>query len=220
MVDLAMAQGPSFETGWTLDPVPAPASIVELERNESDDWVRYTVPFSKRGWFRLQSLVHFMLPYRLARQSMADEWITPTDSRNRFTNDTIGMVADLWSPFFENYNEQSTIKHARLIEIARQQKLGHSPLMEELARQGWTSPFILTTTSMELEIKRPLPREGVRWLFVRAYAKAIERGSFDAEVIIMDEQGRLVALSHQTALVAEFRADRRDSTAFAAKAKV
>ena len=72
---------------------------------------------------------------------------------------------------------------------------------------------------MTLEVKKSLPAGGVKWLYVRAYAKAIKDGKFDVEVVIMDEQLQLVALSHQVALVAKFEADRRDSSRFEQKAK-
>lgn len=162
-------------------------------------------------------------PIHIAQPSIADEWITPTDPRNTFTNDALGIVADLWAPFFENFHPSSTVKHSKLIEIARQQKEnpgGKSKLSDTLQRKGWTSPFILTTVSMTLEVKKKLPSEGVKWLFVRAYAKAIENGKFDVEVLIMDELMNLVALSHQVALVAKFEPGRRDKSRFEQSARI
>ena len=223
LADLSDEKGATFDTQWDLHPPASSVNIAELETNSSSEWVRYVTPYSRRGWFRLQSLVHFFLPVKLARPSIADEWITPTDPRNAFTNDTLGIVADLWAPFFENFNPSSTVKHSKLIEIAMQQRDrpdGKSELSDTLQRQGWTSPFILTTVSMSLEIKKKLPQEGVKWLFVRAYAKAVRNGKFDVEVLIMDRAMNLIALSHQVALVAKFEAERRDKSRFEKSAKI
>ena len=43
--------------------------------------------------------------------------------------------------------------------------------------------------------------EGVKWLFVRLQPKSIRNGRFDLELIIMDESGDIVALSHHVCLV-------------------
>lgn len=58
-------------------------------------------------------------------------------------------------------------------------------------------PYAYPTLSMALEIKKLLPSERVKWLFVRAQAKQIKNGRFDAEVIVLDEKMELVAVSHQ-----------------------
>lgn len=52
------------------------------------------------------------------------------------------------------------------------------------------------TLLLNLDIKKALPEEGVRWLFVRLQAKQIKNGRYDLEVLAMDTEGDLVALSH------------------------
>ena len=54
---------------------------------------------------------------------------------------------------------------------------------------------------MGLEIKKLLPAEGVRWLFVRARAEQIRKGRMDVEVVILDEGMDLVALSQHVCFV-------------------
>lgn len=168
-------------------------------------------------------MVHWLLPRQLRLPSISDQWLTPRDPRNAFTNDSLGMVADLWAPFLENYYTDSPVNHPRLMKIAEQQKEdpnGRSELSRALQKRGWTSPYVTTTLSMTLDIKKRLPSEGVKWLFVRAQAKAIEKGNFDVEVIILDETGHLVALSHQTGVAAEFRPERRDTMRLRAESKL
>lgn len=56
---------------------------------------------------------------------------------------------------------------------------------------------------MNLDIKKVLPAERVRWLFVRARAKQIQDGTMDAEVFIMNERMELVALSNHVCFIVD-----------------
>lgn len=56
---------------------------------------------------------------------------------------------------------------------------------------------------MTLEIKKLLPPQGVKWLFVRAQAKEVRNGRMDTEVTILDEKLKLVALSHHVCFIIE-----------------
>ena len=60
---------------------------------------------------------------------------------------------------------------------------------------------------MGLEVKKLLPLEGVKWLFVRAQAKQIKNDCIDAELTILDEILELVALSHHVNLIIDFAQD-------------
>lgn len=50
---------------------------------------------------------------------------------------------------------------------------------------------------MGFEMKKVLPPEGVRWLFLRAQLKKIQNGRLDAEIVVLDEKLEMVAISHQ-----------------------
>ena len=56
---------------------------------------------------------------------------------------------------------------------------------------------------MGLEIKKSLPEDGVRWLFIRAQAKQIQGGRMDVEVLILDEGMDLVALSNHVCFIVD-----------------
>ena len=45
-----------------------------------------------------------------------------------------------------------------------------------------------------------LPDEGVEWLFCREAPKQIKQGRLDIEVVILDETGDIVTLSHHVSL--------------------
>jgi hypothetical protein len=60
--------------------------------------------------------------------------------------------------------------------------------------------FWYPTVLLNLDIKKSLPEEGVDWLFVRVTTKQIKNGRMDLEIVILDEGGEIVALSHHVAL--------------------
>jgi N-methylhydantoinase B/oxoprolinase/acetone carboxylase alpha subunit len=54
---------------------------------------------------------------------------------------------------------------------------------------------------LNLEVKKALPEEGVEWLQLRIQSKQIKNGRFDLEVLILDQEGDLVALSNHVNLI-------------------
>lgn len=56
------------------------------------------------------------------------------------------------------------------------------------------------TLLLNLDIKKALPAEGTKFLFVRLQSKMIKNGRYDLEIIIKDIEGDLVALSHHAVL--------------------
>ncbi|KAI9781835.1 MAG: hypothetical protein M1839_005627 [Geoglossum umbratile] len=62
-------------------------------------------------------------------------------------------------------------------------------------------PHWLPTLVLNLDIKKALPAGGVEFLFVRVQTKRVVNGRFDLEVVIMDEEGDIVALSHHAGLI-------------------
>jgi len=90
-----------------------------------------------------------------------------------FTNSSIGLVADMFPQIVEAYRDQS---------------------------QG---PFWYPTLLLNLDIKKTLPPEGVKWLGVRVQVKRVKNGRMDIEVHVQDAEGELIALSHHVSLVVD-----------------
>jgi len=63
------------------------------------------------------------------------------------------------------------------------------------------SKYWYPTVVMNVDVKKALPEEGVRWLFCRSMAKQIKNGRLDLEVVVLDSSGELIALSHHVCLV-------------------
>lgn len=74
--------------------------------------------------------------------------------------------------------------------------------LEALAGNGGKKvrKYWYPTVVLNLDIKKPLPEEGVEWLFARVETKVIRNGRMDLDVVILDQGGNIVALSHHVAL--------------------
>lgn len=88
-----------------------------------------------------------------------------------FTNTSVGLVADMFPQIVESYRDES---------------------------QG---PFWYPTLLLNLDVKKALPPEGVKWLAIRVQLKQVKNGRMDLEVHVRDASGELVALSHHVGFV-------------------
>ena len=88
----------------------------------------------------------------------------------------------------------------------------HRPLIEAYGVVGNWFP----TLSMSLDVKKAPPPEGWEWLFMRIEMHQVKDGRFDYDVVILDEEGELVATSrHANLSVSSERNYKRSSAATA-----
>lgn len=182
-------QGPSLNTGWSLDPPPYPVDLEKLKQGNDENWMAIpAMPFSE---FRKASQ---RFEFNLARagphlKSMADEWVRFT-SGERITNDALGFACDMFPMVLENYRFGEDPKQVPTIKemLAKQEK-------------NKFGAFWYPTLSLNLDIKKALPEEGVEYLFVRVRTKQVRNGRFDLEVVLMDDTGDVVALSNHVTMV-------------------
>ncbi|KAK8158990.1 thioesterase-like superfamily-domain-containing protein [Phyllosticta citrichinensis] len=169
--NLHAEEGISLETDWSLHPPPPSVDLAKLAQDKDDHWeLQKNRPFPK--FRKVYGHVRTHLPRRgQAMRSLADEWLRFPNGE-KFTNESVGLVADLWPQIVEAYNS------------TEDQALSWYP-----------------TLLLNLDVKKALPAEGVEWLFARVRAKKIKNGRQDLEVVIMDETGDIVALSSQVALI-------------------
>ncbi len=124
---------------------------------------------------------------------MADEWICLADGE-KFTQHALGFVVDSFPQIVEIYPGTASASTHRME--------GEKAMMG--TRSGDDNAMTLKwypTVLLNLEVKKALPEEGVRWLFVRVRAKKIENGRMDLEVVVLDEGGDVVALSNHVCLI-------------------
>lgn len=163
--------GLTLSTEWELQPPTPKVNLIKLQKDEDENWTAFR-SFSK---FRHASNhVQFYLPrQRQAMRGLVDEWVC-FRSGERFHNEGLGLLCDMWPKVFEPFQYPGSEKHLA---------------------------FWYPTLHLSLEIKKALPLEGVQWLFSRVRVKQIKNGRFDLEVVILDETADIVALSHHVAMI-------------------
>lgn len=179
--------GPSLTTGWKLHPAPVPVDLAKLRTGTDPNWAEQTaMPFAKFRKASTKLRFHFPVQGQVAA-NITDQWIR-FRSGEKFTNESLGFICDSFPQIVDKMSSGSD-PYKILNAEEKQQERAPQP------------SFWYPTVVLNLDIKKALPREGAEWLFTRAMSKQIRDGRLDIEVIIMDEAGDIVALSHHVALV-------------------
>lgn len=188
-------EGVSLNTSFTLLPAPAttPSSLDRMRQGNDPEWCLYPVPAHHRA---MSQPAFRVLEYYSPRAEAAagpagasgilDRWIRfPTGER--FTDASLGFVADAWPIIVESYRPKPPLTDDETEE-------SQTPF-------PWDSLFWYPTLNMSIEIKKRLPAEGLEWLFIRVRTKQIRNGRMDMEVVVLDETGDIVALASHVNLV-------------------
>ena len=186
-INLEAEEGVTFPTGWSLEPTPLVANLSKFEHNTDENWVEQTeMPFAK--FRKASNRVRFFFPRKgQFLQSVSDQWICFRDG-TKFTTESLGYVADMFPQVVESYRDEDDPYAVRKIDDGKKKK--------PIGARFWYPTVVLN-----LDIKKALPKEGSKWLFCRARSKQIRKGRLDIEVVILDESGELVAISHHVTLV-------------------
>lgn len=211
--------GMTITTGFETTPAaalpPVPLDFAALLANGSDDtWRKPRLPttsvFSRalRNW-------HFFLPRAgTLAPGVLDVWMR-TENGERITQGMLPYVVDSF-PYNLHWYLGAPEAVARL-QAAREEE------EEETTGRGGDSPkkdvrasLWFPTVVLNLEVKAALPEEGVEWLAMRVTSKQIKDGRFDLDVSVRDVDGKLLALSHQVALVLSLERNLKKSLGSAA----
>jgi hypothetical protein len=165
-------------------------------------------------------------PIKFVEQWITPGWdCTPSGSKDtgtnkaKWTNELIQFAADMSLPVQENFwpspkgVETSLGSIVATLAFSARQDQARAKGVEnwrELADDGhlpevgaglFKNAMINVTLSMSTEIKKRLPEEGVRWLYMRTEVKKVEGSRMDMEVLLFNEALDLVAISHQVAWI-------------------
>ncbi|CAF9904247.1 MAG: hypothetical protein HETSPECPRED_003468 [Heterodermia speciosa] len=199
-------RGLSLATDFRLDPEPVPAVVERLANGTEPGWADWIYPRHPNSPFKAFTHVRYFFPVQgVAHPSISDAWLTPLCKDDTFTTETLGSVVDLWHRMVENYRPDAEWGTRNVPKRALHIFQQHSVATTDEGVPK--TPYAYPTLSMALEIKKLLPPEGAKWLFVRARAKQIKNGRFDAEVIILDQRMKIVAVSHQINSIVELKPD-------------
>lgn len=186
--DLKKEAGHSLLT-YSLPSPPPPVNLSALAKNEDKNW--HKMPLDGHAFGRVKALSN--MEYHVLRspptpsnptidpRSTIDLWVRLSDHSSKITIPALGYVADCWPYIVEGYR----------------------PPFPQEEPFRFDQVFWYPTVALNLEVKKALPGEGVEWLFLRVTAKQIRNGRLDLEVIVLDEQGELVALSSHVNLIVD-----------------
>lgn len=200
--NIATETGISLPTEWALSPPAAPlSSVAALQKDEDPNWMEQKErPFPK---FRAvgQHIDTYLPRNGHPEKAVVDEWIRFSRDGERFTQESLGFVADFFPQIVENkYSAADVIATLQGDTSAGGQTKGYDD-QKPLAKMNEVAKFWYPTVLLNLDVKKALPAEGVEFLFLRVRAKQIKNGRMDLELIILDESGELVALSNHVVLV-------------------
>lgn len=187
--NLAKENGPSFSTNWSLHPAPAAAVPSRfLSGIEDPNWRELTHrPFAH--FRKAMNRVQFMVPKDgQGVRSAVDNWMCLTNGEN-WTNESVGFVADMFMQLLECHKEEEE-GGVEWKDVGAEQQ----------DKRRKNASFWYPTVLLNLDVKKSLPAEGAKWLFSRVRAKQIKNGRYDLEVVILDDVGDIVALSHHVVL--------------------
>lgn len=187
--------GPSYDTRWRLEPPPVPlsgsgsgsGSTASLAAGSDPGWrEQKDMPFA--DFRKASNNVRFFFPAQgQPAPGIADQWVAFSNGE-RFTDASLGLVADMFPQIPESFR-------------ARSDPYAVGGTDSAAARKKGAAKFWYPTLLLNLDIKKALPDDGVDWLFVRTRAKQIKNGRYDLEVVVMDEVGDIVALSHHVCMI-------------------
>jgi hypothetical protein len=168
----------TLDTKWKLHPSPPPVGLSALAKDEDVEWANAKIPYAK---FRKASTrVQFHFPRRgQPEKSITDEWIRLSNG-DKFTQDSLGYVVDIFPQIVEAWRPRGS---------------------EDSSNGQVSGALWYPTVVLNLDVKKVLPKEGVEWLFVRVRAKQILNGRMDLEVVVLDREGDVVALSHHVSMI-------------------
>lgn len=194
-----LEEGITLDTDFALHPSPPPVDLSALHQDRDANWyLQPRMPFAE---FRKAST---KLAFHFPRQEsgcmngsvergLGDQWARLTTGE-RFTNETLGFYADMFPMPVESYRRDGEGGRSQI--VSRDPKTGR----EVVVAEGKGATFWYPTVLLNLDFKKALPEEGVEWLFSRCRAKQIKNGRMDLEIVIMDKDDDVVAVSHHVCL--------------------
>ena len=185
--NLSTAEGVGLDLDWKLLPATEPVDLIKLKEDKDAKWrEQLSMPFAH--FRRASGHVVFYYP-RAERKykSLTDYWLRFRNG-DRFTNESLGYVSDMFP---------------QIVEIYLSGVDPYSTTAEEWnkIKDKRVAKFWYPTVCLNIDVKKALPEGGVEFLFGRCSSKKVQNGRLDIEIIIMDAQGDIVALSHHVTLV-------------------
>ncbi|KAI1467233.1 thioesterase family protein [Daldinia caldariorum] len=203
--DLRNFSGISLPTGYEGTPaaaLPPLPNFEELKAKGKDDaWEESITPQPSKFVRSLRNW-HFYLPRHGAlTPGVLDMWIGLA-SGERITQRALPYVADSFPFNLHLFLAAPELRQLLESQQAPGEKAETRAAREDLRKRDQQRGALwFPTVVMNLEMKTPLPEDGVDWLAVRITSKQIKDGRFDLDMLIRDAEGEIIALSHHVAMI-------------------
>ncbi|KAK6519216.1 hypothetical protein TWF281_003052 [Arthrobotrys megalospora] len=183
MTNIDNETGPTLNTYWTK-PDPGLVGRKNLDK--------LLTPEGVKGWYeRPKPFADFREVSKRTRffstvedtPGVVNNWGTFANPAESITNEAIALIADLF--------------------------VG---VVEQMDPEGWkddgdkkfpSAKYWYPTLSLSLDVKKALPKEGVKWVFSKVHSQQVKNGRWDLQVVMLDEDGELLATSTQVALMVD-----------------
>lgn len=206
--------GPTVPTGWALHPPPDPKPDFDrvLSNKPDDHWIPVRV---EGDIIPVTGRILALDPRDGFRtQGVCDNW-------NSFLGDErmdatyLAFMTDLIPSMTDTLTRNGGLYDANRFWRGAKQWADANPgipavmwnSLAELAKQAST---FNTTVVLDMEFKRRLPKEGLRFVFTRTAARTLQDGRLDLDLTICNEDMELVCKAHQLILVLEAQRKFRD----------
>ncbi|KAK7746424.1 hypothetical protein SLS53_002383 [Cytospora paraplurivora] len=197
--------GPTVPTAWTLLPPPKPVPKFDyvLAHQPEDNWVparldgeiipmtRRILVLDPRGGFPVDGI--------------CDAW-------NGFIGERIdatylALMTDIVPSMSDTLMRNGGLYDAHAFcqksERWAREAPGVPAVLTNSIAEAMQASTLNSTVVLDIEFKRRLPKEGLRFIFTRTATKLLQGGRMDLDVTICNEDMDLVCTSHQLILVLE-----------------
>lgn len=195
----SIAKGISNPIGLgKLDPPVPPVNHEALLKHQDPNWTYFQIPYKDPSLNKCLSNIIFSIEKTpCADKSITQMWLGLTNPNQRWTMDLLPIGCDMYVPALENFYDSDRNVQAFARQAQEWAKHGMTDQTE------WRQPRWYTTVNMTVDVKRALPREGVKWLFTRMKTNEVVDGRLDVQGQIWDDGGNLIALAQYVWFVVE-----------------
>ncbi|KAK8139139.1 hypothetical protein PG984_002519 [Apiospora sp. TS-2023a] len=194
--------GPTVASAWALHPPPAPVpDFAKILAHQPDEhWLPAVVDGEVLPFTRRQLVLNSGFP----TAGVCDAWNTFQRGAERMDATYLALMADcvpsLSDTLVHNHGLYDARRNFEKIRAAARANPGQPAVLTNSYRELAASSVFNNTVTLDIEFKRRLPREGVRWTFTRAATRMLEAGRMDLDITICNEKMEYLCLARQVVL--------------------